>query len=60
MTLVRGQYHDHPRYIQASEEYFKNRGVDSLQEKRTLEYFRARMPKDAFKKYEDEYNAGRK
>ncbi len=57
MTLVRWQYHDHPRYIQASDEYFKNRAVDSLQEKRTLEYYRARMPKDAFKKYEEEYNA---
>jgi hypothetical protein len=60
MTLVNWRFHAYPDYIQASEEYYKNPRVDSLLEKRELEYFRIVLPEDAFKKYESEYNAKHK
>lgn len=51
VTLVRFQYRNHPEYIKAYEQWNNNPEDKSIKRKLDIEYYRATLSEESFKKY---------
>lgn len=58
LTITKIQFRNHPVYINAYEDYLENPQNEILRKKKEVEYHRATMSDEEFKKYMD-YQSGR-